>query len=33
MFVKGFNHGVLYSIENLKASSMSYLEEMAKIYF
>lgn len=33
MFVKGFNHGVIYGIEELKASSMSNLEEMAKLRF
>lgn len=31
MFVKGFNHGVIYRIEELKASSMSNLKEMAKL--
>lgn len=31
MFVKGFNHKIIYGIEKLEASSMTNLEEMAKL--
>lgn len=33
MSVKGFDHCVIYGTEQLKASSMSILEEMAKLRF